>query len=127
MIHRCLPIAPRCFANELDEIHGLVGCLPTTGQCTFWRVCCTNAASSNRFDSVFLLQNLLSKKAVKVFLFAYMRGGSTLGGQMFNLEPKSTLWYEPGDPFYSTYFGIEGNLPQNDVYNRDMTRRYLYT
>ncbi|KAK2145941.1 hypothetical protein LSH36_645g01085 [Paralvinella palmiformis] len=68
-------------------------------------------------------QNLLSKKAVKVFLFAYMRGGSTLGGQMFNLEPKSTLWYEPGDPFYSTYFGIEGNLPQNDVYNRDMTRR----
>ncbi|KAK2160459.1 hypothetical protein LSH36_133g05056 [Paralvinella palmiformis] len=36
------------------------------------------------------------------------------------------MWYEPGDAFFSAYYGLHHEtLPQNDLYFRNMTRRVL--
>ena len=74
-----------------------------------------------------LLQNYLQKgRPVKLFLFAYMRGGSSIAGELFNCDPSATMWYEPGDSFFSAYYGLyHENLPQHDLYLKNMTRRYL--
>ncbi|ELU11357.1 hypothetical protein CAPTEDRAFT_210642 [Capitella teleta] len=42
---------------------------------------------------------------IKVYLFAYMRGGSSLGGTLFNEDPRGLLWYEPLDQFFMAYLG----------------------
>ena len=64
--------------------------------------------------------------ATKLFLFAYMRGGSSIAGELFNCDPSVTMWYEPGDAFFSAYYGLfHENLPQNDLYFKNMTRRYI--
>ena len=74
-----------------------------------------------------ILQNELEKgKPVKLFLFSYMRGGSSIAGELFNCDLSATMWYEPGDAFFSSYYGLyHENLPQHDLYFKNMTRRYL--
>jgi hypothetical protein len=62
----------------------------------------------------------------KLFLFSYMRGGSSIAGELFNCDPSATMWYEPGDAFFASYYGLNHeNLPQNDLYFKNMTRRYF--
>ena len=74
------------------------------------------------FRSQHLIENERSRK---VLFFAYMRGGSTIGGEVFNQNDDALMWYEPGDAFFMAYYGIpEENLPQHDLYYRNRTRRY---
>ncbi|KAK2139186.1 hypothetical protein LSH36_1960g00000, partial [Paralvinella palmiformis] len=69
---------------------------------------------------------LEKRNPIKLFLFSYMRGGSSIAGELFNCDPSATMWYEPGDAFFSSYYGLyEENLPQNDLYFRNLTRRKL--
>ena len=55
---------------------------------------------------IFFQRLLLPNGERKVYLFAYMRGGSTLLGQVFNQDPDSMYWYEPLNMFYGAYFGM---------------------
>lgn len=53
------------------------------------------------------LQSLLEQgEPKKVFIFAYMRGGSTLLGQVFNHDPEVIVWYEPLASFYGSLYGL---------------------
>ena len=52
-------------------------------------------------------ETVVSPRApVNVFLFAYMRGGSSLLGEVFNQNPDVFYWYEPLTQFYSHVFGV---------------------
>jgi hypothetical protein len=56
-----------------------------------------------------LQQELLAKGGPKkVFLFGYMRGGTTLLNAAFDKEPKASVWYEPFSQFYGGMFGLPG-------------------
>ena len=70
-------------------------------------------------------KELLSQKGpIKLFLLAHMRGGSSILGELFNVDSHATMWYEPGDAFFTHYHGLKHeNIPQNDLYFKNMTRR----
>ncbi|ELU14457.1 hypothetical protein CAPTEDRAFT_226952 [Capitella teleta] len=52
-------------------------------------------------------KDLLAKgEPKKVFILAYMRGGSTLLGQVFNHDPEVIVWYEPLASFYGSLYGL---------------------
>ena len=60
-------------------------------------------------------------KSTKVVLVAYMRGGSSLLGELFNTNPQAMYWFEPLDAVYSHLYGTgEGWLPADIAY--DQTR-----
>ena len=40
-----------------------------------------------------------------MLLFAYMKGGSTFVGELFNQYPNSVYFYEPVAGFYSALYG----------------------
>ena len=62
----------------------------------------------------------------KVYLFAYMRGGSTLLGQVFNQDPESIYWYEPLNMFYGAYFGMPIFRDTYDIiYHDKISLRYI--
>ena len=44
-------------------------------------------------------------KPIKILLYSYMRGGSSLLGQMYNLHPEASYWYEPMEAFYNSVMG----------------------
>ncbi|ELT95586.1 hypothetical protein CAPTEDRAFT_200452 [Capitella teleta] len=44
--------------------------------------------------------------STKVLLMAYMRGGSSLLGEVFNQDPDVFYWYEPLTQFYSSLYGV---------------------
>ena len=71
------------------------------------------------------MQALMSgNMTAKVFMFAYMRGGSSLGGQVFNKHPRGVLWYEPLDQFYMAYHGYSvWGLSMSYTMNDDLTPR----
>ena len=55
----------------------------------------------------FQFQNLLSVSPLRnVFLFAYMRGGSTLLYELFNHDTRVLAWYEPLAPLYGHLYGM---------------------
>jgi hypothetical protein len=55
-----------------------------------------------------------------------MRGGSTIGGEVFNQDRTAIMWYEIADAFYMAYYGIsEENLSQHDLYYSNGTRRLV--
>ncbi|ELT98829.1 hypothetical protein CAPTEDRAFT_210872 [Capitella teleta] len=57
---------------------------------------------------------------IKVYLFTYMRGGSSLGGTLFNQDPRGLLWYEPLDQFFMAYLGhARWGLPMHVTMNKD--------
>ncbi|ELT92250.1 hypothetical protein CAPTEDRAFT_223538 [Capitella teleta] len=57
---------------------------------------------------------------IKVYLFAYMRGGSSLGGTLFNHDPRGLLWYEPLDQFFMAYLGhARWGLPMHVTMNKE--------
>ena len=55
----------------------------------------------------FGVQVLLASQGVKkVFMYAYMRGGSTLLYEIFNHDPKAIAWYEPLGALYAHLYGL---------------------
>lgn len=65
-------------------------------------------------------------KATKVLLLTYMRGGSSLLGEMFNQNPDALYWFEPVDGFYSHIYGnFHGIQPLDIFYNQDETYRFF--
>ena len=72
----------------------------------------------------FTMQELLNNSRVprKVLFFGYMRGGSTIGGEVFNNDPSAVLWYEPLAAYYTAYYGSSySTRPQFVLYNSDLT------
>ena len=47
-----------------------------------------------------------SRPTTKVFLYTYMRGGSTFLGQIFNWNPQAMYWYEVADSYFVAKFGM---------------------
>ena len=48
----------------------------------------------------------------KVFLYTYMRGGSTFLGSIFDRNPQVTYWYEIADSYFTAKFGLSAwNMP----------------
>ncbi len=41
-----------------------------------------------------------------VFLYTYMRGGSTLLGELFNRNPRAMYWYETADSYFVSKYGM---------------------
>ena len=74
-----------------------------------------------------IFQELLNQGGpIKVFMFSYMKGGSTIGGSLFNVDDRAALWYEPLDAFYSAYFaGRAEVIPYGYMYWQNNTRRWV--
>ena len=70
-------------------------------------------------------QELLARSPpTKVYMFAYMRGGSSLGGMLYDKDPQGVLWYEPLDQFFMAYYGADRwGLPIDTCYTHNGTRR----
>ena len=63
-------------------------------------------------------------KGSNVLLLTYMRGGSSVVGEMFNQNPEAFYWFEPIDGFYSHLYGTQhGFFPMDIYYNKDETVR----
>ncbi|ELU14456.1 hypothetical protein CAPTEDRAFT_210911 [Capitella teleta] len=63
---------------------------------------------------------------VKLLIQAYMRGGSTLLGTVFNADPEGIMWYEPLDQLYSSLFGLPGHTPYRKiVFSGETTNGHL--
>jgi len=81
-----------------------------------------------------LAQRLLADKSrvSKLLLYTYMRGGSSVFSQLFNIGSSSVnkstvLFFEPLDSFYSMFFGLrQFNLPLAVNYYPNLTRRRAY-
>lgn len=73
-----------------------------------------------------LMQNC--SRARRVLLFTYMRGGSTLAGQVFNQNPLSMYWYEMADSFYMARYGLPlWTFPQDiKLHPNGTVRRFTY-
>ena len=68
--------------------------------------------------------NFQAPKNTNVIFYSYLRGGSSIGSELFNLDPQAFLWYEPLDAFYSAHFGIpHKTLPGNILYWDNGTKR----
>ncbi|ELU14453.1 hypothetical protein CAPTEDRAFT_210908 [Capitella teleta] len=52
---------------------------------------------------------------VKLLIQAYMRGGSTLLGAVFNADPEGIMWYEPLDQLYGSLFGFPGHKTYKQI------------
>ncbi|KAK2170367.1 hypothetical protein LSH36_3g20029 [Paralvinella palmiformis] len=51
-----------------------------------------------------------------------MRGGSTIGGELFNRDPRAVLWYEPLAAYYTAYYGIDYiTKPSAILYDDDLS------
>lgn len=62
----------------------------------------------------------------KVLLYTYMRGGSSLLGEIFHQNKDANYWFEALDGFYQTYFvSPAGTHALNLQFHRNKTRRYL--
>ena len=60
----------------------------------------------------------------KVLLVTYMRGGSSLLGQLFNQNPQAVYWFEPMDAVYSHMYGTaEEWLPLDIAFDRSRELR----
>ena len=60
----------------------------------------------------------------KVVLVTYMRGGSSLLGQLFNQNPRAIYWFEPMDAVYSHMYGTgEGWLPLDIAFDHSRELR----
>ena len=58
---------------------------------------------------MFPIQRLLAENGPrKLFLFAYMHGGSTLLYKLFDQDPRSFTWYETLGPLYGHMYGLPG-------------------
>jgi hypothetical protein len=53
----------------------------------------------------------------RVLIVGYMRGGTTLFGEIFNRKYDHLLWYEPLDSFYMAHYGF-------DVYSNPLSLLY---
>ncbi|KAK2170363.1 hypothetical protein LSH36_3g19058 [Paralvinella palmiformis] len=50
-----------------------------------------------------------------------MRGGSKLGGEIFNRDPDAIMWHEPLAAYYMSTYGLSfANLPQHTLYDRNL-------
>lgn len=69
---------------------------------------------------ILVFQSMLAISPLrKVFLFAYMRGGSTLLYETFNHDTRAVAWYEPLSTFYGHYYGLPlYRTPNQLVFNR---------
>ena len=55
----------------------------------------------------------------KVVMVTYMRGGSSLLGELFNTNPQAMYWFEPLDAVYSHLYGTgEGWLPADITFDQ---------
>ena len=60
----------------------------------------------------------------KVVLVTYMRGGSSLFGELFNNNPQDMYWFEPMDAVYSYLYGTaEGWLPLDIAFDQSREMR----
>ena len=73
---------------------------------------------------MFTFYEWLSRKGpVKVLLFCYMRGGSSLSGEIFNTDTSAVLWYEPLAAFYAAYYGLRyASKPHDIIYTANRTK-----
>ena len=56
----------------------------------------------------------------KVLLLTYMRGGSSLFGELFNQHPSASYWFEPLDGVYASLYGTRfGWFPLDIQYTKD--------
>ena len=63
-------------------------------------------------------------KLSKVIIVGYMRGGTSVFSNMFNIDNKSVVWFEPLDAFYVSYFGFPPfSIPLSIMYYRNNTKR----
>ena len=61
----------------------------------------------------------------RVILFAYMKGGSTFLGQLFNQNEAATYWYEPIAAMYSALYGSpDWAFPQEVLFTKEAKFRY---
>ena len=52
------------------------------------------------------MRKVIGPDVRKVIEYAYMRGGSSIIGQMFNQLPLVSYWYEPLNFFYNYFAGL---------------------
>ncbi len=63
----------------------------------------------------------------KVLLFAYMKGGSTFMGQLFNQYSHSMYYYEPIAGLYSALYGSpDWTFPLEILFNSNGSFRFVF-
>ena len=60
-----------------------------------------------------------TRAQTKVLLFTYMRGGSTLLGDIFNQQDKTFHWFEPLDSFSYALYGARVPAPIDTFVKKD--------